>query len=218
MTGQVVVSSPPPARRFSRPLLSAAGFAALVVPQFLVPFRLGNFLRNVAYIAAVVLVVVIALGTLGVETTPLLAVIGTAGLAIGLALKEAIEARTHFRDPRVAYAQQPAKRGDPDGKHDPQRPLHGSQAVFEAVHNALEALDRRPQAGGVPLQRVHVGAQRFKPIHASRIARSAAVFKSLARRRRRYRRRPKAFYLNRFSHLRVETSRPRRPPRLAAPR
>lgn len=41
---------------------------------------LGNFLRNIAYIAAVVIVVVVALGTLGVQTAPLLAVIGTAGL------------------------------------------------------------------------------------------------------------------------------------------
>ncbi|NYZ64275.1 mechanosensitive ion channel domain-containing protein [Luteimonas deserti] len=51
---------------------------------------LGNFLRNVAYIAAVVIVVVAALGTLGVQTAPLLAVIGTAGLAIGLALKDSL--------------------------------------------------------------------------------------------------------------------------------
>ncbi len=51
---------------------------------------LGNFLRNIAYIAAVVVVVVVALGTLGVQTAPLLAVIGTAGLAIGLALKDSL--------------------------------------------------------------------------------------------------------------------------------
>ena len=51
---------------------------------------LGDFARNVAYITAVVIVVVTALGTLGVRTAPLLAVIGTAGLAIGLALKDSL--------------------------------------------------------------------------------------------------------------------------------
>lgn len=65
-----------------------------MVPSALTRFgfepMLGNFLRNVAYIAAVVIVVVVALGTLGVQTAPLLAVIGTAGLAIGLALKDSL--------------------------------------------------------------------------------------------------------------------------------
>lgn len=65
-----------------------------MVPKALTRFgfdpMLGDFLRNVAYIAAVVIVVVAALGTLGVQTAPLLAVIGTAGLAIGLALKDSL--------------------------------------------------------------------------------------------------------------------------------
>lgn len=65
-----------------------------MVPAALTRFgfdpMLGSFLRNVAYIAAVVIVVVVALGTLGVQTAPLLAVIGTAGLAIGLALKDSL--------------------------------------------------------------------------------------------------------------------------------
>ncbi|WP_159682121.1 mechanosensitive ion channel domain-containing protein [Luteimonas sp. 9C] len=51
---------------------------------------LGDFTRNVVYIASVVIIVVVALGTLGVQTAPLLAVIGTAGLAIGLALKDSL--------------------------------------------------------------------------------------------------------------------------------
>lgn len=65
-----------------------------MVPHTLTRFgldpMLGDFLKNVAYIAAVVIVVVAALGTLGVQTAPLLAVIGTAGLAIGLALKDSL--------------------------------------------------------------------------------------------------------------------------------
>jgi small conductance mechanosensitive channel len=51
---------------------------------------LGNFLRNVAYVAALVIVVVVAIATLGVNISPLLAVLGTAGLAVGLALKDSL--------------------------------------------------------------------------------------------------------------------------------
>lgn len=48
---------------------------------------LTGFLRNVAYAALVVVVLVSALGTLGVQTTSMLALLGAAGLAIGLALQ-----------------------------------------------------------------------------------------------------------------------------------
>lgn len=48
---------------------------------------LSGFLRNVAYGALVVVVLIAAVGTLGVQTTSLLAVLGAAGLAIGLALQ-----------------------------------------------------------------------------------------------------------------------------------
>jgi small conductance mechanosensitive channel len=51
---------------------------------------LGSFLRNVAYVTSLVIVVVLAIGTLGVPISPLLAVLGTAGLAIGLALKDSL--------------------------------------------------------------------------------------------------------------------------------
>jgi len=51
---------------------------------------LGNFLRNVVYAASLVIVVVLSIGTLGVQITPLLAVLGTAGLAVGLALKDSL--------------------------------------------------------------------------------------------------------------------------------
>ncbi|HSX65093.1 MAG TPA: mechanosensitive ion channel domain-containing protein [Pseudoxanthomonas sp.] len=51
---------------------------------------LSSFLRNVAYALGAVVVVIAALGTLGVQTASLLAVIGAAGLAIGLALKDSL--------------------------------------------------------------------------------------------------------------------------------
>ncbi|WP_449265922.1 mechanosensitive ion channel family protein, partial [Escherichia coli] len=51
---------------------------------------LGAFLANATYIGAIVIVVVVAISTLGVPVSPLLAVLGTAGLAIGLALKDSL--------------------------------------------------------------------------------------------------------------------------------
>lgn len=51
---------------------------------------LSGFLRNIAYAAMVVVVVVAALQSLGVPTTSVMAVLGAAGLAIGLALKDSL--------------------------------------------------------------------------------------------------------------------------------
>lgn len=55
-----------------------------------VDIMLTSFLRNVAYAVGIVVVVIAALGTVGVNTASLLAVIGAAGLAIGLALKDSL--------------------------------------------------------------------------------------------------------------------------------
>lgn len=51
---------------------------------------LSNFLHNLAYGALWVVVLVAALDQLGVPTTSLLALVGAAGLAIGLALKDSL--------------------------------------------------------------------------------------------------------------------------------
>ncbi len=48
---------------------------------------LGGFLRNLLYGVLVVLLAVTALGVLGVPSAPMVAALGTAGLAIGLALQ-----------------------------------------------------------------------------------------------------------------------------------
>ncbi len=58
--------------------------------RFAVEDILRNFLRNVAYAIAVVIVFIAALDFAGVPTTSLLAVVGAAGLAIGLALKDSL--------------------------------------------------------------------------------------------------------------------------------
>jgi small-conductance mechanosensitive channel len=51
---------------------------------------LRNFLRNVAYAVVIIVMLVVALDFAGVPTTSLLAVIGAAGLGIGLALKDSL--------------------------------------------------------------------------------------------------------------------------------
>jgi small-conductance mechanosensitive channel len=51
---------------------------------------LRGFLRNIAYAAMVVIVAVAALQAVGVPMTSVLAVLGAAGLAIGLALKDSL--------------------------------------------------------------------------------------------------------------------------------
>ncbi|TWI11570.1 mechanosensitive ion channel family protein [Aerolutibacter ruishenii] len=51
---------------------------------------LRGFLRNIAYATMLVIVVVAALQSLGVPTTSVMAALGAAGLAIGLALKDSL--------------------------------------------------------------------------------------------------------------------------------
>ncbi|MFC1658637.1 mechanosensitive ion channel family protein [Candidatus Omnitrophota bacterium] len=48
---------------------------------------LASFAKNITYIGLLVFVVIAALGKLGVQTTSFIAVIGAAGLAVGLALQ-----------------------------------------------------------------------------------------------------------------------------------
>ncbi|KAF1708147.1 mechanosensitive ion channel family protein [Pseudoxanthomonas sacheonensis] len=51
---------------------------------------LSGFLRNVSYAAMMVVVFIAALQKIGVPTTSVLAVVGAAGLAVGLALKDSL--------------------------------------------------------------------------------------------------------------------------------
>lgn len=51
---------------------------------------LARFLRRVVYVALAVLVIVVALDALGLPTTTLLAALGAAGLAVGLALRDSL--------------------------------------------------------------------------------------------------------------------------------
>jgi len=48
---------------------------------------LVTFVKNIAYVAAMTFVIIAALSKLGIQTTSFIAIIGAAGLAIGLALQ-----------------------------------------------------------------------------------------------------------------------------------
>ena len=71
-----------------------AGWLARILDRLMRRFAvediLRNFLRNLAYAIAMVIVFIAALDFAGVPTTSLLAVVGAAGLAIGLALKDSL--------------------------------------------------------------------------------------------------------------------------------
>ena len=51
---------------------------------------LGEFLKNVVFVAILILTFITALSNLGVKTTSIIAVLGTAGLAIALSLKDSL--------------------------------------------------------------------------------------------------------------------------------
>ena len=70
-------------KRLSTALDSAMGRAQ-------VDTTLSGFLRNIAYAVMLVLVLMTALTALGIPTTSMFAVLGAAGLAVGLALKDSL--------------------------------------------------------------------------------------------------------------------------------
>lgn len=51
---------------------------------------LANFLSSILYAILLVAVIIAAVGQLGIQTTPLVAVLGAAGLAVGLALQNSL--------------------------------------------------------------------------------------------------------------------------------
>jgi len=67
-----------------------ANLLAKILAKNNVDQTLINFLANLTYYTLVVLVVVAAAGRLGINTTSFLTIIGAAGLAIGLALKDSL--------------------------------------------------------------------------------------------------------------------------------
>jgi small conductance mechanosensitive channel len=70
---------------------------------------LTRFLSNIAYTVLLAVVVIAAIGQLGVETTSLLAILGAAGLAVGLALQGSL---SNFAAGVLIVAFRPYKVGD----------------------------------------------------------------------------------------------------------
>ncbi len=70
---------------------------------------LGQFLSSIAYIGLMAVVILTALGALGVPTTNFLAIVGAAGLAIGLALKDSL---SNFAAGVMLVFFRPFKKGD----------------------------------------------------------------------------------------------------------
>lgn len=70
---------------------------------------LASFTSNIAYIALVAFVIIAALNQLGIQTTSFVAIIGAAGLAIGLALQGSL---ANFASGVMIIAFRPFKVGD----------------------------------------------------------------------------------------------------------
>jgi small conductance mechanosensitive channel len=70
---------------------------------------LVSFIRNIIYVSAMAFVIIAALGQLGVQTTSFVAVIGAAGLAVGLALQGSL---SNFAAGVILILFKPFKVGD----------------------------------------------------------------------------------------------------------
>ncbi|MDE6886468.1 MAG: mechanosensitive ion channel [Helicobacteraceae bacterium] len=67
-----------------------AGRARKLLLKTLKDEMLANFLSKVAFVGIIIMAVVVTLGTMGVQTTSIIAALGAAGLAIALALKDSL--------------------------------------------------------------------------------------------------------------------------------
>jgi small conductance mechanosensitive channel len=74
-----------------------------------VDVTLGKFIANMTYIALLTFVILAALGMLGIQTTSFIAVIGAAGLAVGLALQGSL---SNFAAGVLMIIFRPFKAGD----------------------------------------------------------------------------------------------------------
>ena len=63
---------------------------SLLLEKNNVDVTLVGFLSNIVYYTLLVVVLIAAAGQLGINTTSFLTIVGTAGLAVGLALKDSL--------------------------------------------------------------------------------------------------------------------------------
>jgi small conductance mechanosensitive channel len=70
--------------------IALSGWCARIMEKARVDATLTRFLRSLIYMTMLIVVILTAIGALGVPTTNFLAILGAAGLAIGLALKDSL--------------------------------------------------------------------------------------------------------------------------------
>ena len=86
-----------------------AHLLARVLEKNKIEATLVGFLENIAYYALLVLVLIAAAGQLGINTTSFLTIVGAAGLAVGLALKDSL---SNFASGVMLVLFRPFKSGD----------------------------------------------------------------------------------------------------------
>jgi small conductance mechanosensitive channel len=84
-------------------------YIAVMMEKREIDALLASFTSNIAYVALVAFVVIAALSQLGIQTTSFVAIIGAAGLAIGLSLQSSL---SNFASGVMIIAFRPFKVGD----------------------------------------------------------------------------------------------------------
>ncbi|MBL1142662.1 MAG: mechanosensitive ion channel [Proteobacteria bacterium] len=84
-------------------------YIAVVMEKREIDALLASFTSNIAYVALIAFVVIAALSQLGIQTTSFVAIIGAAGLAIGLSLQSSL---SNFASGVMIIAFRPFKVGD----------------------------------------------------------------------------------------------------------
>ncbi len=84
-------------------------YIATIMEKRNIDALLASFTSNIAYVALVAFVVIAALSQLGIQTTSFVAIIGAAGLAIGLSLQSSL---SNFASGVMIIAFRPFKVGD----------------------------------------------------------------------------------------------------------
>jgi small conductance mechanosensitive channel len=84
-------------------------YIVLIMERRNVDALLASFMSNIAYVALVAFVIIAALSHLGIQTTSFIAIIGAAGLAIGLSLQNSL---SNFASGVMIIAFRPFKVGD----------------------------------------------------------------------------------------------------------
>ena len=110
-----------------------SGFIERAMERTGIEATVTKFTSNMAYIALLVFVILMALGQVGVQTTSLLAVIGAAGLAIGLALQGSL---ANFAASILIIIARPFKLGDFISAAGVQGTVQEIQIFTTVVHTA----------------------------------------------------------------------------------